>query len=77
MASRIWDSYNKPVKAKTKKRFQAGVFYFIIVVFVLGLVLAYLPVSSPAPVATPAPANQNPESVQNAPNVNITAAPAQ
>jgi hypothetical protein len=65
------------VKAKTKKRFQQVVFYFIIAVFVLGLLLAYLPVTTPAPVATPAPVNQNPESMQNAPNVNVTAAPAQ
>jgi hypothetical protein len=65
------------VKAKTKKRLQAGVFYFIIVVFIAGLLLAYLPVTNPAPVATAPPAAQNPESVQNAPNVNVTAAPAQ
>ena len=70
--------YNTSVKAKTKKRFQQVIFYFIIVVFIAGLLLAYLPVTTPAtPVATAPPLNQNPESLQNAPNTSVTAAPAQ
>lgn len=47
------------MKAKTKKRFQQLVFYFIILVFVAGLALAYLPVTQPAAPVTPtAPVEQ-------------------
>lgn len=65
------------MKAKTKKRFQQALFYFIIVVFVAGLLLAYLPVTSTSPVTpTAPPLEQNPEALNDAPATSVTAAPA-